>query len=118
MLSNRSSLAVAALTCALALAAVGCGKKKLGARVNGEVPAKEAAECTITQTQGTDEIEVCWDFTLECSNGEKVTAPHACHTVKDGGTERIADMQNVQACGGGKATAKVANLTIDGKKVE
>ena len=80
-----------------------------------------AVECDVTQTQGKDEVEACWDFSVTCANGAVVTAPRTCLKVKDGGkgqTTIAADkLTGFDKCGGeGKPTGKIENLTLNGKK--
>ncbi|HTM19877.1 MAG TPA: hypothetical protein VL172_05195 [Kofleriaceae bacterium] len=113
--------AVTFVTAAAATSA--CSKHKVGVRVDCEVPTQEAVECTVEQTQGKDEIEACWDFEITCANGEVVGAPNTCTKVKDGGKEKVTigrdKLTNADKCGGkGQPTAKVSNLTINGKKAE
>jgi hypothetical protein len=71
-------------TLALVVALAGCEQVKV--HVNCETTAAPAIECTVQQTAGKSEVEVCWDFELTCANGNKVTAPRTCQKVKDGGT--------------------------------
>ncbi len=81
---------------------------------------KEGLDCTVKQTAGTTEAEACWDFIVTCANGAVVKAPRLCQKVKDGGTAKISTtkdkLEGIEKCGGeGGPTAKVENLTIDGK---
>jgi hypothetical protein len=121
---TRVTLA-ATLFLSIIAAAAACGgeKTKLGANVECSVPTPAAVECEVKQTEGKKEIEVCWDFTIECNNGVTMSAPNTCQKVKDGGTEKVSiprsAIENADSCGGkGMPTAKVANLTIDGKKAQ
>jgi len=98
----------------------GCGKT--GVSVNCRTTGAPSVECEVKQTQGTSEIEACWDFEATCANGEVVKAPRSCEKLKDGGSAKVeitADkLENLAKCGGeGKPTAKVSNLTINGKAV-
>ena len=91
--------------------------------VNCETTGAPAVECTVKQTKGKGEVEVCWDFTATCENGTVVKPPRTCAKVKDGGEAKAtipADkLPNVDKCAGTKApTALVDNLTINGKKPE
>src|SRR5215468_3795063 len=70
----------------LALVA-GC-KEKVLAKVNCEVVEGPAVDCTVTETEGKTEIEVCWDFGVRCESGATLDAPRACVTVRDGETEK------------------------------
>ena len=121
---TRVTLATTLFLSIIATAAA-CGgeKTKLGAKVDCQVPTRESVECEVKQTEGKKEIEVCWDFSIECANGAKLTAPNTCQKVKDGGSEKVSiprsAIENADSCGGnGPPTAKVANLTIDGKKAQ
>jgi hypothetical protein len=120
---TRVTLAATLFLSIIAAAACGGDKTKLGAKVDCQVPTPASVECEVKQTAGKQEIEVCWDFSIECRNGAKLTAPNTCQKVKDGGTEKVSiprsAIDNADSCGGdGPPTAKVANLTIDGKKAE
>ena len=121
MLWIRSSFTAAAVV-ALFTAAPACSKKQVGGSVNCEVQSREAVVCEVSETKGTDEIEVCWDFQIECGNGTIMNAPRSCQKVKDGGTEKMniptAQMTNVDKCGGPAPKATVSNLTINGKAVK
>jgi hypothetical protein len=122
MHSIRILLAVTAIAIT-GITAPACSKHKVGVRVDCEVPTTAAVECKVQQTQGKDEVEACWDFEVTCANGEVVGAPHTCAKVKDGGTEKVSinrdQLTNVDKCGGnGAPTAKVSNLTINGKQAE
>jgi len=85
--------------------------------------AAPAVECDVAQTAGKSEVEACWDFFTECSNGTVVEAPHTCQKVKDGGTVKVtipgSKLTNLDKCGGsGAPKAKLTNMTIDGKPSE
>jgi hypothetical protein len=106
---------------ALVLALGGCEQVKVN--VNCETTAAPAVECTLQQTAGKSEVEVCWDFSLTCANGNKVTAPRTCQKVKDGGSAKVTvpgdKLEGVAKCGGDKPpVGALTNMTIDGKKSE
>lgn len=91
--------------------------------VNCETTAAPAVECTVKQTKGKSEVDVCWDFTATCANGTVVKPARTCAKVKDGGETKATiprdKLPNVDKCGGDKPpTAVVENLTINGKKPE
>jgi hypothetical protein len=102
-----------------ALALAGC-RENVRAQVNCVTTAAPAVDCTVQQTQGKSEIDVCWDFAVTCANGTKVTAPRTCQKVKDGGTEKLTipgdKLENVAQCAGDKPpVGAISNLTINGK---
>jgi hypothetical protein len=101
---------------ALALFA-GC-KEEVYVTVECVTTAAPAVECELKQTKGKTEVDVCWDWNATCENGTKVTAQRTCQKVKDGGTAKAtipADkLTNLDKCQG-KPTAKVENLTLNGK---
>lgn len=107
---------------AAALLAGGCGGEQLGVNVECEAKTREAVTCDVKQTAGKSEMDVCWDLTATCPNGEKVTAPRTCQKVKGGATEQAtilrSSLTNVDNCQGGKPTMQLANLTINGKKAQ
>lgn len=104
------------LGCLVALAATGC--ESVNVHVNCQT-TPDAVECTVHQTAGKAEVEACWDFTVTCGNGAKVTAPRTCQKVKDGGTEIVKipleKLSGVDKCAGDAPKAELSNLTIDGK---
>jgi hypothetical protein len=92
--------------------------ESVSAHVDCKTTAAPSVECEVKQTEGKTEVEVCWDLTVTCNNGTKVTPPRTCGKVKDGGTTNVtipADrLPNVDKCDGGpKATLE--NLTLNGK---
>lgn len=96
------------------------GGETVGIDVECETVAGPAVDCTIAETKGAADVEVCWDFVATCPNGTVVTAPRSCAKVKDGGRTpyRIPGDQltNVAQCTGeGETRAAVANITVDGK---
>lgn len=107
--------------CALAASAFfGCGQE---ARVTVQCVTVEtpAVECVVTETEGKAEVEACWDFEVTCGNGAVVKAERTCQKVKDGKSAKVtipADkLTGVDKCGGDSPTAKVLNLTLNGKSV-
>ena len=72
-------------TASALLASTGCNQE-VAATVNCKVGEGGAVNCTIAQTKGTAEIEVCWDFKVTCESGATLETSKACGTVKDGQT--------------------------------
>jgi hypothetical protein len=100
----------------------GCGEK-VNVHIDCITTAAPAVECELHQTKGKSEVEVCWDFTATCANGAVVTAANTCAKVKDGGTAKATipgdKLVGIDKCGGDKPpTAKVENMTLNGKKPE
>ena len=100
----------------------GCGEQ-VNVHIDCITTAAPAVECELKQTKGKSEVEVCWDFSATCANGAVVKAARTCHKVKDGGTEKVtiaADkLDGLDKCGGDRPpTAKVENLTLNGKASE
>ncbi len=97
--------------------------EKVDVRVECVTTAAPAVECDVKQTVGKTEVEVCWDFTATCENGAVVKGARTCQKVKDGGTAKAtipADkLDGVDKCAGSHPpTAKVENLTLNGKAAE
>lgn len=106
---------------ALALALTGCERPRV--HVNCITAEGPSVTCTVKQVSGKREVEACWDFSVTCPNGAVVRAPRTCQKVSKGGTETVtipADkLTGFEDCGGdGKPTAKLENLTLDGKASE
>ena len=104
------------------LALAGCNES-VKVHVSCTTTAAPAVECTVVQTEGKSEVEACWDFATTCANGVVVEAPHTCSKVKDGATVTVTipgdKLTNLAKCGGdGKPTAKMSNMTINGKPSE
>ena len=106
----------------LVFLAASCGEK---VKVNVEcvTVAAPAVECVVTQTAGKSEVEVCWDFQVKCANGQVVKAPHSCHKVANGGTEKVTipgnELEGIESCAGSSPpTATLSNITINGKPSE
>jgi hypothetical protein len=109
------SIAVAALLGALA----GCGEK-VDATVRCVTTGVPSVECEVTQTRGTREVEVCWDFEATCANGALVKAPRTCQKVKDGGTAQVTIpgtvLDGIERCEGSTPpTLAMPNMTINGR---
>jgi hypothetical protein len=110
---------------ALALALVllaGCSEK-VNVSINCVTTAAPAVECDVKQTKGKTEVEACWDFSATCANGAVVKAARTCQKIKDGGSAKAtipADkLDGVDKCGGDEPpTAKVENMTLDGKAAQ
>lgn len=104
----------------LALGSAGC-RESVHATVACVTTDTNSADCSIKQTEGKSEVEVCWDFIVTCKNGEKVTAERTCAKVKDGGESKAtipADkLKNLDKCDGGNS-AEVVNMTIAGEKAQ
>jgi hypothetical protein len=100
----------------LALSAAAC-KQEVAANVVCKVVEGPAADCTITQTKGDAEMEVCWDFKVTCQNNSTLEA-HGCAKVKDKGTVPLTIPVDKLKISGPCDTVKeatVSNMTIDGK---
>lgn len=99
-----------------------CGED-VSVHVACKTTAAPAVECDVAQTAGKSEVEACWDFTVTCANGGEVKAERTCQKVKDGATAKVtiaADkLTGIDKCGGdGAPTAKVSNMTLNGKSFE
>jgi len=97
-----------------------CKGEDVAVHVDCISTAAPAVECEVKQTKGKSEVEACWDFSVTCANGNVVKAPHWCQKVKDGGTVKATipgdKLTGMDKCGGeGAPTAKLENLTINGK---
>lgn len=112
------------LTIAIMIAAGGCKQEKVMAKVNCEVVAAggaPAVECTTHQTQGTADVEVCWDFKVACDSGATLVAPHTCTHVANGSTAKTTIPNNKLTITGnctGATHGSLGTLTIDGKPSE
>jgi hypothetical protein len=110
---------LALLTSNLALLLVGCSEK-VHVNVSCVTTATPSVECTLVQNKGKSQVKVCFDFTATCANGAVVTAPHICHDIKDGATEKVtvgvASLAGIDKCEGTTPpVAKLTNMTLDGK---
>jgi hypothetical protein len=81
-------------------------------------PDDSALHCDIKEDQGKASIEVCWDFNVACTGGTKVSVPHICGNVADGGStsvvtpkDKLVGMDKCEVTG-----ASLDHMTIDGKE--
>jgi hypothetical protein len=100
--------------------AIGCKGEDVSVHVDCITTAAPAIECDVKQTKGKSEVEACWDSSVTCANGNVVKAQRWCQKVKDGATVKTtipADkLTGIEGCGGdGAPTAKLENLTLNGK---
>lgn len=99
----------------------GCNEK-VNVHIDCITTAAPAVECTVKQTQGTSEVDVCWDFSVTCGNGTVVKAPNTCHKIKGGATEKVTipgdKLTDIDKCAGSNPQPKLENMTINGKKSE
>ena len=100
--------------------ATACKGEEVAVHVDCITTAAPAIECEVKQTKGKSEVEACWEMTVTCANGGIVKAPKWCQKVKDGGTAKTTipgdKLTGMEGCGGtGAPTAKLENLTINGK---
>jgi hypothetical protein len=98
----------------------GC-QEKVRAKVNCEVVQGPTVDCAIAQTEGTREVEVCWEFGARCESGATLDAPRTCTTVKDGKTARTTiPMKKLTITGtcSGKRVGALTNLTVDGEPAQ
>lgn len=110
----------------LALAAgVGCKPADPGggaprATANCEVVGA-AVICDVTQSIPDGDHEVCWDFSVTCPNGASLSIPRECsHVTGHDMTELTIAPDRITkkgVCQGDK-TARVTNLTLDGKPLK
>ena len=95
---------------------VSTGCKQATANVNCEVKAGPTVDCTIAETKGTADVEICWEFKVTCANGATLEGARTCAKVKDGQTSNATiptdKIKQTGACEGAK-TAAVTNLTIN-----
>jgi hypothetical protein len=81
-----------------------------------------AVECDVSETFGKREVVACWDFSVTCANGNRVTAERTCQKLKGGGTVKTmipaGKLTGYDRCGGeGSPVSAVTRLTIDGEPV-
>ncbi len=94
-----------------------CKGEEVAALVNCEVTAGPALECSIKQTKGRSEIDVCWDFSVTCANQATLEANHICQKLRDGAARNItvaADKLKITGRCEGEMKAAVTNMTING----
>lgn len=102
---------------ALVLGAVGC-KTEVAASVLCEIKEGPVVQCVVTQTKGTPEMEVCWEYKATCGNKATLEAPHSCGKVKDGGKNTVTVHKESLKISGpceGEVTGAVTGLTINGE---
>ena len=100
------------------LASGACKREIVLANVNCITKDGPLVECTVAQTKGTSEMEVCWDFNVKCANNATLQA-HGCAKVKDGGTVNHnipADKIKINGVCDSDPKAEVVNMTINGDK--
>lgn len=88
------------------------------ASVNCEVVTGPEIECTAQETQGTDDVEVCWDFKVACDSGATLVAPHTCVHVADGKSTKTTiagDKLTITGNCTGEKHASMGALTLNGK---
>ena len=100
----------------------GCKGEEVLVHIDCISTAAPAIECNVSQTKGKTEVEACWDVSITCGNGGVVKAPRTCQKVKDGGTvkatitgDKLTGFDQCQAGSGGAPTAKLENMTLNGK---
>lgn len=97
---------------------VDLGKQQVHAKVNCEVVAGPAAECSVQQDVGTAEAEVCWDFKVTCESGATLTAPHTCLHVANGSTAKTTiptDQLTMSGTCTGEKRATLGTITLNGQ---
>lgn len=103
---------------AFVLATGACKREIVMAQVNCVTKEGPIVECQVTQTKGTSEMDVCWDFKVKCANAATLDA-HGCQKVKDKGTATLTiptDKIKVNGTCDGSPQAEVVNMTINGDK--
>jgi len=102
----------------LCLFATACKREIVLAHVNCVTKEDRTVSCTVQQTKGKSEMDVCWDFNVKCANAATLTA-HGCATVKDGGTVTMtipAEKVTINGTCDADPKAEVVNMTINGDK--
>ena len=103
------------------VAITGCKQEQVSTNVNCEVKAGPTVDCTVAETKGTADVEICWEFRVTCANGATLEAARTCAKVKDGQTSNATiptdKIKSAGSCEGEK-TAAVTNLTINGEKAQ
>jgi hypothetical protein len=101
--------------------AAGACKEPVGAHVRCEVLDGLAAACTVKQTKGTAELDVCWDFKVTCHNEATYEPPRNCAKVKDGGSTIATTPKDKIVLRGPNGecdtvkSAIVSNVTVNGE---
>jgi hypothetical protein len=109
----KALLAVVVMSCLAA-----CGEQ-VSVSVECVSTAGPAVACDLLQKVGKSEVEVCWDFQVECGNGAIVKAPRTCHRLSGGAAAKVTipgdRLEGIERCSGDTAPkATLSNLTIDG----
>ena len=107
----------AVMAVALAVAAAAC-TQKVRASVNCEVVQGAAIECTVRETKGTADIEVCWEFKVTCDSGATLAAERTCTHVADGQTTKTtigADKVKITGNCEGAKRGVLEKMTINGE---
>lgn len=100
----------------LVIASFGC-RQEVASSVLCEIKEGPNVECSVTQTKGTAEIEVCWNYKAECANKATLESPKMCAKVKDGGSATTSASKDKLTISGpceGEAKGAVTGLTING----
>jgi hypothetical protein len=87
---------------------------EFSAHVDCKVKEAGTLDCAITETQGTAEVDVCWESKIVCESGAKLGAARPCARVKNGGTTNVtipADKIKITGECRGAKTGSVENLT-------
>jgi hypothetical protein len=103
------------------VAITGCKQEQVSTNVNCEVKSGPTVDCTIAETKGTADVEICWEFKVTCANGATLEAARTCAKVKDGQTSNATiPTEKIKSAGSceGEKTAAVTNLTINGEKAQ
>jgi hypothetical protein len=102
----------------LVLTFTGCKREEVAALVNCEVKEGPTVECALKQTKGTSEIDVCFDFSVTCTNGATLEAERVCQKLQNRGARNVTvpiDKIKMSGACEGEATGAVTNMTINGK---
>ena len=100
------------------LALAGCKGEEVAATVNCKALDGPLVECAVVQTKGKSEIEVCWDFHVDCPGGATLETERTCQKLKDGGARNVTiPAEKIKINGECKSDPKPAlsNMTINGK---
>lgn len=104
-------------------AGLGACEEQVAISVNCETTWAPSIACDVTERLGKREVEACWDYTVTCANGNRVTAERTCQRVGGGETVRAvipaAKLTGYDRCGGGGApVGRASGLTLDGVRTE
>lgn len=101
------------------LVLAGCKGEEVAATVNCKVNEGPSIDCAVVQTKGKSEIEVCWDFFVDCPGGAKLEAERTCQKIKDGGARNVnIPAEKIKITGKCESDPKpqLVNMTINGKE--